>query len=801
MPLTLPNLDTRTWVDLVDEARALIPRFAPGWTDHNIHDSGITLIELLAWLVERDVYRLNRVTDAHRRRFLELIGSPPRSPQAARAVIGVAPTGALDIPAGAEFAATTSAGNVYLFRSAATVQAEPTALAAVLVQSADGAAPQDVTRLLSGGVSALGDDPAPGVALWLRFSAALPAAKPVRLGFRSGGDRAGFDERRRILDEAAAEREACRHPPPLDDVLRHHSARLDWEFSSGPETWHALDAGAGEVDDDTRALTLDGGVTVLLPVAMQSFGKPGEAPTYYLRARLAAGAYDAPPQLVGVVVNAVDVEQAVPVNQAYAVRPGVVAGGTVPTDPGKNWFRMRRVRVKLRLDADNVISALTFVTDEGVPEVLALYFQPATATEAGILILECVVLGRSAADLFAGRLLVGGNPDPRYAAPGQMFPLPRAAVQGGSCDVFTLEPPAAAPAAMAWRAWEVRPDFDASTGRDAHVLLDESAATVTFGDGDLGRIPPVGTPVLARYRATTAAAGNVAAGLSTVVAPTLHNWLLFDPDDFQSKAAGPHGPEIVFGSDPGQVWAQRSAAGYAAVAAHVGRPVNPAPAASGAAAETIAGAAARAFAALHAPTRAVTPSDYETLALATPGTQIARAHALPGLHPDYPCLSAPGVVTVIIVPAQRRPRPAPSPGLLRRVRRYMDRRRILGTHVEVVAPLYLTVQVTATVRARAGADPARVEADVIAALNRFLHPLTGGPAVVTATSDAAPGWPFGRDVYRTEVMQVIDGVDGVDHVEALELSGDGSPGQCGNLCVRPTQLVVAGAHTLEVLSP
>jgi hypothetical protein len=48
-------------------------------------------------------------------------------------------------------------------------------------------------------------------------------------------------------------------------------------------------------------------------------------------------------------------------------------------------------------------------------------------------------------------------------------------------------------------------------------------------------------------------------------------------------------------------------------------------------------------------------------------------------------------------------------------------------------------------------------------------------------------------------MQVIDGVDGADHVESLELSGDGGPGQCGNLCVGPTELVVAGAHTIEVL--
>jgi hypothetical protein len=46
-----PNLDDRMWRDYVDEARALIPKYAPQWTDHNASDLGITLIELFAFLV------------------------------------------------------------------------------------------------------------------------------------------------------------------------------------------------------------------------------------------------------------------------------------------------------------------------------------------------------------------------------------------------------------------------------------------------------------------------------------------------------------------------------------------------------------------------------------------------------------------------------------------------------------------------------------------------------------------------------------------------------------------------------
>src|SRR5262245_61082113 len=89
MPLPLPNLDTRRWADLVEEGQALIPRYAPHWTDHNVHDPGITFIELFAWLIEADIYQTNRIPAKHRRKFLQLIGFAPLPPQPARVVLQV----------------------------------------------------------------------------------------------------------------------------------------------------------------------------------------------------------------------------------------------------------------------------------------------------------------------------------------------------------------------------------------------------------------------------------------------------------------------------------------------------------------------------------------------------------------------------------------------------------------------------------------------------------------------------------------------------------------------------------------
>jgi hypothetical protein len=73
MPLPLPNLDDRSYADLVAEAMALIPVEAPEWTDHNPADTGIVLIELLAWLTEMVLYRVNQIPDANQAAFLTLL--------------------------------------------------------------------------------------------------------------------------------------------------------------------------------------------------------------------------------------------------------------------------------------------------------------------------------------------------------------------------------------------------------------------------------------------------------------------------------------------------------------------------------------------------------------------------------------------------------------------------------------------------------------------------------------------------------------------------------------------------------
>ncbi len=87
MPLPAPKLDDRHFQDIVDQAKLLIPHYCREWTDHNVSDPGVTLIELFAWMTDMLLYRVNQVPDKNYIKFLELLGIRLEPPRAATAPI------------------------------------------------------------------------------------------------------------------------------------------------------------------------------------------------------------------------------------------------------------------------------------------------------------------------------------------------------------------------------------------------------------------------------------------------------------------------------------------------------------------------------------------------------------------------------------------------------------------------------------------------------------------------------------------------------------------------------------------
>ena len=109
------QLDDRRFQDLVSEARLKINRACPEWTEHNVSDPGITLIELFAWMTEMTIYRLNRVPDKLHVALLDLLGIRLDGPTAARTDVrfrlAAPPEEPVEIPGGETEIATPRTPN------------------------------------------------------------------------------------------------------------------------------------------------------------------------------------------------------------------------------------------------------------------------------------------------------------------------------------------------------------------------------------------------------------------------------------------------------------------------------------------------------------------------------------------------------------------------------------------------------------------------------------------------------------------------------------------------------------------
>ena len=54
--------DGTSYEDLFEQAINRIPNHSPGWTDHGVHDPGVTIMELLSWITQNLGYHVNYST-------------------------------------------------------------------------------------------------------------------------------------------------------------------------------------------------------------------------------------------------------------------------------------------------------------------------------------------------------------------------------------------------------------------------------------------------------------------------------------------------------------------------------------------------------------------------------------------------------------------------------------------------------------------------------------------------------------------------------------------------------------------
>jgi predicted phage baseplate assembly protein len=183
MALSQIVLDDRNFQELVNEARLRITRTCPEWTEHNVSDPGITLIELFAWMTEMLIYRVNRIPDKLHVALLELLGIGLEPPSAATAELrfrlAAPPQEPIAIPAGETEVGTlrTASEESIVYQTTEEIRIPAVAPSAYVVERGGTARSVKVARGVARPTgpeqAAFGKPPAVGDALYLGFDEPL----------------------------------------------------------------------------------------------------------------------------------------------------------------------------------------------------------------------------------------------------------------------------------------------------------------------------------------------------------------------------------------------------------------------------------------------------------------------------------------------------------------------------------------------------------------------------------------------------------------------------------------------------
>lgn len=183
--LPSPNLDDRRFQDLVDDAKRMVAHYCPEWTDHNVSDPGVTLIETFAFMVDELFYRLNRVPDRLYVAFLELLGVTLHPPTAASVELlmrlSAPQPDAVVIPKGTEASTRrTEEEEAVVFATTRELTVPPRRLAHVLTQGGgEAAVPRTEALRGDGSFPCFGTPPVPGDVLLLGLNDAAPSCAVV----------------------------------------------------------------------------------------------------------------------------------------------------------------------------------------------------------------------------------------------------------------------------------------------------------------------------------------------------------------------------------------------------------------------------------------------------------------------------------------------------------------------------------------------------------------------------------------------------------------------------------------------
>lgn len=671
------RLDDRNFDDLVEECLLRIPRYCPEWTDYNLSDPGITLVELFAWLTDQMLMRFNQVPRKNYVAFLELLGIrlQPPTPAHVRLTFYLS-THLLEnytIPCGTEVATErTETQEAIVFTTDRDLLIGQPTLKHILSAPDAGTTPQSLHDrtgqwhrqhdglAVTHEFELFPQKPQSGNSFYLVIEPDTPLEGSVlAIAFTGAqGTPTGIDPN---------------HPPRI------------WEAWDG-ESW--IKVLLQEADDTTNGFSFNENTR-----NGDRSQQRGDV-ILHLPERWPTSSFDA--------------------YQGRWIRCTLIEPGT--RQPGySNSPRIKTIAMR--------------------------------AIGGSVQASQCVLVQEEILGISNGK-------------PGQSFEVETAPILERRGEEQLLVLPLGKPPEI----WQEVEDFAESKPQDRHYVIDVLAGTIQFG-------PLIREPQTLKKQTQTRAYLQQVLPADRFSSRDLQAQMI----EQQYGAIPPRGAEIMFtyrtgGGKQGNVQANTLNFMKTAIP-YIARVTNYQAAVNGANAESLERAVLRAPQMLRSHDRAVTASDFEALTLKGSGGAIARALCLP-----MSASQTAGSVSVCVVPQANTDLIDLGHGIAPdnfnlnsavrdRVLHYLDERRLLGIQLQLQQPNYVGVSVQAEVTLEPAYNNPSAQAEIIhklkVALYRYLNPLTGGVEMT--------GWPFGRPLYPSDIMALLQQTAGIQYLGAILL--------------------------------
>jgi hypothetical protein len=464
-------LDDESFDEIAERARKGINKYFPGWTDYNLHDPGITFIELFAWLKEIQQYHLDQVSNASRKKFLKLLGIKPGEKQPAKASVRVYDLEEdMVLPQGTRLLA-----DHVMFE---TIRREYLTNGRITggYTLKRGGERIDFDHLLTEGgkmrFPLFGQEPEKGDAFWIRLDKPLPPGEAHSIYIDVFED---YDVRRNM---------------PSEDFIP--LARVDWEYHTA-DGWTSLDV----TDDDTCQFLQDGRVHFTFSREMAPLLGPEG---YWMRATLASSDYEVAPVLDGIHLTMIPAVQKATMSQYKDFQ----RSEGVTNARGERVFiwdtdlairGMSEVYIGRKISGDLIYWEKTgdFRKEAGRREA-RFHLRSSLMEEGMALRIVCYEEG------FSLRRMVGQGD----GFPYQSFDLEADDLLETDFQIMVREK-------AGYVEWEKVEDFDQSDPESRHYIMDESTGLLVFGDGEQG-LAPEGDILLVSCAISQGEGGNVKEG-------------------------------------------------------------------------------------------------------------------------------------------------------------------------------------------------------------------------------------------------------------------------------------------------